>query len=94
MEKRVKIFHEDNCAVLERRVNHFLEHTPGKCVDVKYESTISEDNWSPSACVIYIPEVECEKEEDKTSKKNEKGNARVQGKIVAFRKQIGPDCKV
>ena len=36
MEKRVKLFQEKNCDVLEIEVNDFLKLTRGKLHDVKY----------------------------------------------------------
>lgn len=87
MEKRVRIF-EGCSGSLEGQINEFLSDTPGKLVDIKYGDGGGE--WPPSVLIIFIPEGE-NGEKGKSTKKNEKGNDRVQGKIVAFREQIGPD---
>lgn len=96
MEKRVKIFFEENSHDLSNSINNFLGETPGKLHDIKYQyltASEDEDFWYCTALIIYTPEGECE-EENYRAKKNEKGDGGVQGKITPFRKQGGTACEI
>lgn len=79
MEKRVKIFFEEDVNILEKKINNFLAHTEGRLINVIYESSLNGNEWGPSALLVYVPQSLVEppkKEEAKNEGEKEKENDR------------------
>lgn len=75
MEKRIKIFFEEDVITLEKKINAFLGHTEGRLIDIKYDSAINGNDWGPSALLVYVPQAFIEPQK-KEERKNEKENKR------------------
>jgi hypothetical protein len=90
MEKRIKIFRNDNWVNLEIIANEFLKKTVGKLHEVFMSPSI-ENNY---ILIVYTPEGEQNEEKITQSKEGEKSHGRIQGRITPLWEQGGPYCKV
>lgn len=93
MEKRIKIFNSDWPEDIEYSVNDFLKKTNGKLHDVKYIREEGKSYNKFSILMVYSEEGGNE-EKNQKPEKNEKGHARVQGRITPLWEQVGAGCKV
>jgi hypothetical protein len=95
MEKRVKIFRSNNVLNLEVMINEYLKITQGKLHEIKMISH-EFDQYTEGlvGLLIYTPEGEEYEKEICGAEKSKESHGGVQGKILAFRQQEGPYCKV
>jgi hypothetical protein len=91
MEKRVKLFFENDTIELEEAINDFLQSTPGKMQDVRYQYLCIDDYWHLSAMVIYLPD-EVYEEKNENTKENEKSDGGIQRRITPLWEQTRPRC--
>lgn len=95
MEKRVKIFDEEELSDLECSINNFLRSTKGAVKDIRYQLFDSNEGIRyATALVIYTPDKEEYEKKDATANQNEKSDGRIQGKITPFWFLGRPACKV
>lgn len=93
MEKRIKIFNSNYPEDIEYQVNDFLRKTKGRLHDVTYDRDLSVFDDKHTILITYSEEGGNE-EKNKNAEKNEKGHARVQGRITPLWEQVGAGCKV
>lgn len=98
MEKRIKIYIEINPYTLEEEVNAFLKIMNGKLHNIEFTAAHNPEGneiiTEYGILLVYTPEGEDSEKEDKITKKNEKSDARIQGKRIAFGKQNGATSKI